>query len=441
MSLNQLIYGMMLCPVLICADTISLFDLPKLISEENRELQVLALDTAISGEQVKEVRSLFLPQIDGLVSYQAMPSKPSMMFPGEIVGAPGTSFPVSMGSTHENSLSLQMSQLIISASAVSSLKMAKLSQEVPHLLKYLREEDILLKGAKTYMTILALQQNREIIKEHYSLLEDIKKVTDLRIMQGSSVKTDLQRIEADLISLESEIKTIDDAITVHQSTLAIILGRSAKEKIEVAHVQLTDTLFDVRTDSLPHPALELKSLEGDIKEMERKSVALEYTPSIAAYVSLDKDLKSESFPAGDSDEWSSSAVIGVQMSVPIFSGGNRKSRLNQVEYEEQQIQLEEKELSEQIRLNIDQSRLTCENSSRDISVQKQRVTLLEAVGKNEKLRYGAGHTSLYDLLRAESELRQARSQLNAAHYTHLINLMALENAKGQLRSTLETIQG
>lgn len=136
----------------------------------------------------------------------------------------------------------------------------------------------------------------------------------------------------------------------------------------------------------------------------------------------------ETFGASNISSW----MVGVQMSVPIFTGFNNTYQIRSAE-EQVLVQAANRDkLEQQVSLNVWQAYFTLAATRENLHNTEE---LLTSALESEKValgRYKEGVGNIVELLNSETNLANARNQFVQAHYNWRIGKAQLAQALGQL---------
>ena len=167
--------------------------------------------------------------------------------------------------------------------------------------------------------------------------------------------------------------------------------------------------------------------------MELNSIRAEKLPSINSYFRYNYQSQfNDVSKAFNSNYLYNSSTIGLSVSVPLFDGNRRKSRVNVAKTELEQLKLNSEYKQEQAQMEWKSASGTFANNQEQFKITLRNLELAEKVFASRKALYTEGVTTLADLLDAENELSEARN----LHIQALIDVQTswldLHKAKGTL---------
>ena len=308
---------------------------------------------------------------------------------------------------------------------------ARIRQQQADQQTNLVEQRIRFEVIKTYYGVLLAQAKLKVAKDAVRTAEaDVKRARDL-VESGVVVQSDflaarvqLSQFRQEEIQMSGELATALAALNVAlglpietpQHPLGEIVDRRFRvDAVEVLSSQALENRPDYQKTvlSLRQTTEELRGAHG------------EWLPRVDAFFTA--GFSSEHLTGGSGDY-----AAGASVSFNVFNAG-RKSRIAQARAAQSIANAEQEQLANQVRFEI-------------VRAYQQYVTArerLEAVAEvsaqaSETLRivqdrYHAGITTITELLRAETALVRARSDVIAARYDQYLSYANVLLATGQLK--------
>ena len=164
-------------------------------------------------------------------------------------------------------------------------------------------------------------------------------------------------------------------------------------------------------------------------ELNKKLLGIEkwsYAPTISGSYNFNyKILK----PALD---MSPKHTAGVTMSIPVFSGMQRDSKVKQAKITLEQTYLQKDLLEDQLNVQDEQLKFNLKNAMENYSLQKENIDVATRVLQNYQRKYELGAVSSLDLTQANNNYLQAETNYTEAVLTLLQAQVSLEKLYNQL---------
>jgi outer membrane protein TolC len=104
-----------------------------------------------------------------------------------------------------------------------------------------------------------------------------------------------------------------------------------------------------------------------------------------------------------------SSTAGISVSLSIFDGNRRKSRLRAAQIQLEQLRLQDQQLQDHAQTEWVTALRTFDNNRHQLQITDENLVLAEQVFASRKALYTEGVSSLIELLDADRELSSARN--------------------------------
>ena len=125
-------------------------------------------------------------------------------------------------------------------------------------------------------------------------------------------------------------------------------------------------------------------------------------------------------------------VVGVRLSVPIFSGGIKLNQARNAKLEILKTENNLINLRNGINLEVNQAKTIYLNGLKSLDNQKRNMELAREVLRVTKIKYEQGVGSSIEVTTAETSLKEAQNNYINALYDLLINKVNMDRALGQI---------
>ena len=183
--------------------------------------------------------------------------------------------------------------------------------------------------------------------------------------------------------------------------------------------------------------IEQISTQIQLADLDLKNNHAQYMPKI--------DLIGNARRAGAGNElgtvfnnsnWFGSSLIGVSMSVPIFDGFAKASRIQKNRIQISQLENQRQFLKENFKSELFAAKANLRNDLNILEVQQENLKLAEEVFKISRIKYNEGIGSNLEVVEADASLIEAEINYLGALYDGLISKVNLEKALGLLKADL-----
>lgn len=401
------------------------------------------LDVRMAKKKIWETTTTGLPQISGKISYQNNLQLATTLIPAQFIdpdAEEGEFIGVQFGTQHNATAEITLNQLVFSGSYIVALQA---SQTYLRLSKEgLRKSEIEVKATvtDTYYLILLAEHSKKILATN---LENVKKTlyqTREMFKAGFLEDTDADQLQLTVTEMENAVKSMNRQIKVTHNLLKWQMGMDLGREI-----QLSDKLDDIlkETDSK-----ELLTMEFNLKnhidfrmaETQEKSMELlmkreisEYLPTVSAFLTHSQMAMRDSFNFFSKGEhWFPSTMVGLQISIPIFSTGMRAARVAQARMDLRKARNTKKQVTDGLELGLLQARTGFADALDTKNSTAKNVQLAKKIYDKMQEKYSNGTAS-------SLELTQSHNQYLAAENGYTQAVVDLLKAKTLLDKALNRL--
>ncbi|HLZ34827.1 MAG TPA: TolC family protein [Nitrospira sp.] len=125
-------------------------------------------------------------------------------------------------------------------------------------------------------------------------------------------------------------------------------------------------------------------------------------------------------------------TIGLTLSVPIFDGGQRESRISENRSRVRQESIRMKDVADQVTLEVRNALLTLESSQQQVVVAQKGVDLAAKELTFARDRYAAGLATNIEVTNAQTSMARARDNVIEALFRFNASRINLSRAKGEI---------
>lgn len=396
------------------------------------------LDVSEAGYQINEARANVLPQINASGGFDHSLVLPTTMLPGELIGESGTQIPVQMGSKNELDFGVSVEQVIFSPTLFTGIKIAKNNQELQRLRAAMTREEVIFDVSNAFYDILNSMQELENIHYMVSMQDSLYRLMEKRVEENVTREVDLNRIKVNLTNLQARGENMENVILQQKRYLQILIGIPLEDAFEVDDSEVKSIgLSELRGYSQPQNRIELDVLnkQKEMLELEIRSHKMEYMPTLSAIATAGYQFQADRLNL-TREPWYSSAIVGVRLTIPIFDGLGKRSKIRQKQTQLQSLDWNIRETQQTLSANYLNAKNQLEVIYELVQVQSENLKLAEKVYSQTMALYTEGLASITDLLETETSLHEVK----IAYTTELIRYKKTEidllKASGTLKYLL-----
>ncbi|WP_158238571.1 TolC family outer membrane protein [Pollutimonas subterranea] len=267
-------------------------------------------------------------------------------------------------------------------------------------------------------------------------LESQTKALEARYRQSEGTSTDVQETQARLAVARADVIAADDQLRVAARELQALVGAPVDT---VATLTRDFPVLPLIPASLQQ-WLERSVNNADVRsaqeavrvaDAEVDRAASRYFPTMDLVASYGK---ADSENLSTLSQRSNTFIIGIQVNIPIFTGGYNTANVSRARLDWRRLQQELDATRERVQATITRQYTNVQGGAERISALQAAVesSQLSLDSAEKSFLYGA--TSNLDVLKTQDKLYQAKYQLVKARLEYLLAHMELASAVGELES-------
>lgn len=297
------------------------------------------------------------------------------------------------------------------------------------------EQDLILRLAQAYFEVLLSEDNVKLAAEQKSAIGEQLKQAKRYFEGGIGTVTDINEVQARYDTIVAQQLAAQNNLEIKIRAIEQLAGKvyrylspmGTQLALETPQPENVDQWLDFSLTT--NPQLNARQAAFDVSQKEVYKTFSTHLPTVDIVASRGFN-EDPSFTLIDNTTWSS--TVGIQVSVPIFSGGTSQARVNQASA-----------LKERARYDLEATKRAIAQSTRQeflnvVSGVAQVKALEQAVKSNELALYSAkkgqeaGLRTSFDVLNTQQLLFSAKRDLAQERYRYVLSRLKLRAAAGLL---------
>ena len=337
---------------------------------------------------------------------------------------------------------LKLTQFLYVPQALTGIAMAKKGKEIDALGKLELREGIIYGISIQYWTIVYLEENLAVLQKSKDNLSKTREAISLMVRQGIVKKSDLNTMDINLASLNTQIDNLKVQIQTQKDGLLQIMGRSPGEEIELTNRLSVDSRSSGSESGDPlRSSITLKRMEQQVKlqEMQIDLTSEEIYPNVLAFASYGAQASREKFDffSSPKDKFADNGTVGISLTIPIFDGMSNSAKRTYARIQKRQLEIDMEKQKLALQAAYESAKSTLFNAKNLVERNRENAKLSEENYLMKELEYKQQVAPITDLLTADSNMQTAHSNLVNALYTEKTAELALEQVLGILRQRVE----
>jgi len=450
-------FVMMCAGVMVCTSagaqlTLTLDEALEMALSENPTMKVADLEIERYDYVRKQTLANLYPQIDVSGQYTRSIVKQEM--------AKGLSFGADNTLTATGNISLAL----FVPSVYRQLKMNK--TEMASAVESARNSRIeLVANVRTaFYNVLLAEQSLSVLQESIVTTQRVVDNTEVQFRNGVASEYDYITAKVQLSNLKPSVVQAENAIELSKLQLKMYL--SIPEEVDI---EVSGSLDDMRTEVLLgadnlstdisyNSSLRTLDLQRELLEHQVKLIQTQRMPTIAAFGSAiytGNDMEHLDFGSmmggGNTPEggatgggtaesiaqassssfwWQHPINVGLQISIPLFSGFSKTNQVRSVRNQIRQLDLQRSYAAEGVALQIQQAINNLLTARETMLANEQTVEQAQKAYDISYTRYGAGAGTILELNSAQLQLTQAQLNYSQSIYDYLSSKAEYDKVAG-----------
>lgn len=350
--------------------------------------------------------------------------------PSFTVPIPGFDSFIESGTNWSNpaSAQVQLIQPIYQGGRVSALKdQAKSGIMAAREGLRAQEMQILVEVASAYVDILRDEEGARIRRNNVMVLMRQKEAADSRFEFGAGTRTDIAQAEARLAAATAGLAQAEARLQISRASFRKLTGHYPDNLEPLPRMELPITQAEaIRLSKLNNPSIIAATYQEQAGEAAIKAAKSAYKPTVSVSGNLSATRWNSGFP-----ERAESAAIGAQLSIPITTGGETRSRVREAQSARTRLMFQTRDAEREVEALLIQSWAGLTAAREVMLANEVQISAAELALEGVTLEREVGTRNALDVLNAEQELLEAklalitsRSEVEKAGY----NILALAGA-------------
>lgn len=348
-------------------------------------------------------------------------------------------FPAAFGVPWQAQVGVGVQQLLFQPDVFIGLKARSSAIELYKNQLLVAEDSVKGNVLQTYYGVLVTEQGLRFARESRDRLAKLYADQQQLFNSGFIEKLDVEKTKVNLNNVNSTVTNLQNLVALSYGGLKFALGISQKDSLV-----LTDSLSlsELNRDVLAmengfkyENRNEIKAINSsqELLGLQVRRYRMNAYPTVAAFWNLATNAQRLKFDFFDTKQrWFFSNIAGVNVSVPLTDGFQRRYKLKQAELALQKSTNSLDRFKQAIDLQVVAARTTFSNALLALNQQVENKELAEKVYATTKIKYDRGLGSSFELIQTETSLQDALNNYYQALYNAVVARIGYQRALGKL---------
>jgi outer membrane protein len=410
---------------------LSLKEICRLGIENNVNVMNAQLEQNKANYRLKEAQSKLFPQVEGYSNFNYYYSIPKMVLPGEIFGQSGM-IAVQIGTKYDWNSGFRATQVLFNQSYFTALKLSQQLEKLSSLTLQQKEEEAVYQVSQVYYLCLATEMQINQLNNIMHNTDRLIEISKLQEEQGLILKVDYSRLIVNKSNLQTQIDNLNQLHQQQLGMLKYLTGLGPDLKVELSDSLTVSPIKNLTSVPDFNRRTELQLIENQttVTSLTQAMNKQSYLPTVSGfgqyYFQGQRD-QFDFFRGGD-DKFFKVGVIGLSLSIPIFDGFEKHSKIRQGAIELEQLKNTRRNTIQYFSKEYKDAIVMYENNLKVVIRQEENIKTATESYTITLQGYRQQVVSLSDLLMSDSSLTEA-------HLSYFNALLQLNNAALELRKS------
>ncbi|NRA11068.1 MAG: TolC family protein [Crocinitomicaceae bacterium] len=389
---------------------------------QDHHVSIKNADHDITGakERANEVRAIGLPQVNITGTFGQNLHLPVQVMDASFFnpGAPpGSLVSFRAGTKFSSSAGLQANQMIFNGSYIIGLKAAAYFAKFQETASDITKEDVSYNVIQAYQLTSVAKENLSFVDSMVITAESMVEMQAIYFDLGLLLKEDMDQLKYSVLTAKQAQVASNLQYQNSLNLLKFMMGYPMEDPIAIT--QTPDELIaksasgggDVHTN-LSYSLIEKQIILSELNLQNNKLLGV---PTLGAYYQHSYTAYRNEFDFFDSDQqWFLQNGWGLQLNVPVFSGGQSKALIGQAKVRLMKDENSLIQLESALKMQEIQAKNNLLGAQSKIDLQKQNVDLAKSIYENSVIKDQIGEGTSMAVTQKHNQLIMAQSQYVAA---------------------------
>ena len=343
---------------------------------------------------------------------------------------------IEMGRSNQVTMSVSASMSLVNAQLWESLRLT--GDQVELAVEQARESRLgtVASVKQAYYAVLLAKASYDVYNAVFENAVENLKLTESRHNAQKASELDLTRAQSSLAAAIPNVYNAENSIYLALWQLKAVMGIDLDRAVDVSGSledyagQMFRDLNEASEESLDrNTTLRQLAVQAEMLARQIRMQQYAYLPTLALSLSYNYYTQSDKFKLSQWN-WLPSSTLGLSLSIPIFSGGQRYHAIKQTRVQADELELQRVNAERQLRIGIRQSLSTMDTAMKTYDAANEALKTAQKAYDIASKSYQLGKSTLTDLNNTELTLTQTRLQAASAIYNFVVAKAGLEQTLG-----------
>ena len=331
--------------------------------------------------------------------------------------------------------SVQLRQALFSMDSWARYKQGLAQSDYATAVFESRRQELILRVAAAYTDALFATEQRRLAEVQRDMYAEQQKVNNQLFEKGEGTKTDMLETQSRMDLAEAQVLEAQDNVQTAYATLSAMVGQEVaglddlNPSFKISQIPL-GSVEDWKTRALADsPDIQSQRYAVETAHQEVNKARSGHAPRLDFIASYSKN-KANTVDTYNQD--STVRSIGIQLNVPLYSGGQVSSATRQAVASQEKAKADLQSTTDKVLIELRKQYASVLSSAAKIRALEKAVASGELLIQATEHSIKGGVRINLDLLNAQQQLYLSKRDLAQARYGYLISTLRLKSAAGKL---------
>ena len=289
---------------------------------------------------------------------------------------------------------------------------------------------------QAYYAILLAKEAFEVYKQVYENAVENFRQTETKYNVQKASELDLTRAKSNVAAAIPNVYNAESSVMLALWQLKAVMGLDLEREIDVkgslddyAQTMFRDLNEGENSDLEKNTTLRQLDMQAEQLAKTVRMQQYAYLPSLNLSFAYSFNAMTDNFKFSEY-RWTPYSYVGLSLSIPIFSGGQRYYAIKQTRVQADELALQRQNTERQLRIGIRQNLQTMDTAMRTYDAAREAAGTAQKAYDIAAKSYQLGKSTLTDLSNTELTLTQTKLQAVQAVYNFVVAKASLEQTLG-----------
>lgn len=399
--------------------TFSLSEAKQYALEHHVGVRNAALDTEIAIQKKNETRGIGLPQLNLNGTFNNFINLPVQVVSANFINpnaAPGETISFRAGTDYNSTGTMQVNQILFNGSYLVGLQVSKQYVDFSATLEKQSQEDVAFSVIQAYNLVAVAKDNLKFVDSLVLITEELVTKQQNYLELGLMKQEDMDQLNYSLLTARNAKTSANNQYKNALVMLKLTMNYPLDLPLELTQnsdelMRSNNVAAGTTDDNL---SLQILQKQLMLNTYSLKNEKYSRLPTLNGFFQQSYNAYRNEFDFFTNNQWFEQTFWGLQLNIPIYSGGQGYARIKQAELEIKKNENSIEQLQHALKVQEVAARNNLSTAMDQFEMQTANVDLAGKIYNNALVKEKIGSESSIVVTQKYNQLLMAQTQLTAA---------------------------